>query len=86
MENLPGYEEAKKQDYWMHSYSGDKSVASYARDDGLWLRVTRQADGSLHATLSTHVKMVELRIDNFSFPHPLFHVFENQIKELLSTS
>jgi hypothetical protein len=77
--NFPGEEEAKKLGYSLYSHSGDKSSASYSKEK-LCLTVYKSGD----ARLSSYYKLIRLESGKFSFPHENFHIFENQIIELLN--
>ncbi len=77
--DFPNQEEAKKLGYDIYSHSGDKSVVSYTKGQ-LCLTVYNGEE----AELSSSYKMITLKTGKFSFPHELFHIFENQIMHLLN--
>lgn len=72
---LPGYDEAIKLGYSLYCHSGNKLSASYFKES---LCLTVRVDGT--ADLSACYKMVELKVNTFSFPHKLMRIFEEQIK------
>lgn len=82
---LPGYKEAHKLEYTLHSYSSNKRYATYVKDHKLFLDIfyDQYDKTKLRATLNACHKMVKLEIGPISFPHKSIKMFENQILELL---
>ncbi len=79
MENYPGYEEAQKLGYSLYCHNGDKSSVSYGKGK-LCLTIYNGIEAELHSSY----KMIQIKSGKFSFPHKNFHIFENQIMNLLN--
>lgn len=82
---LPGHDEAKRLGYTLYSTNGDRSRATYMKEDRSVFLTVREAKGGEGETAmleATH-KMVQLQIGPFSFPHQNIALFEAQLCECL---
>ena len=86
--NLPGYEEALKLGYGIHMYSSNRKTAMYVKDalDGwcIHLEVVECGDGTFTADLQTIHKLLTISTGLFTFPHPRFEIFEDQILKVIN--
>jgi len=78
IQNLPGYAEALRLGYTLHSYASNQMRANYTKDG---VSLTVLADR--RATLTLFIGLVRLTIDEFQFPHPNFAAFERQIRAFM---
>lgn len=83
IENLPGYKDALALGYTLVYYSGNFRSATYSHPGRPGVSITtRFADNNaVVASLLAVVRAVEIRISDFTFPHPNFKLFETQIWE-----
>ena len=78
MNEIPGEILAKQLGYTLYAHSGDYSSAIYSKGP-LSLTITKEGK----ATVKAFYKLVTISSGEFSFPHPRFEIFENQVLRCL---
>lgn len=77
--NYQGQDEVEKLGYTLYCHNGDKSIVSYGKGK-LCLTIYNGIEANLHSSY----KMIQIKTGKFSFPNKNFHIFENQIIDLLN--
>lgn len=85
MNDLIGYDFAKENGFTVHSFSGDKTVAWYVDDQGIFLECfeTEYDKNELNYKLSATHRMISLSLGPFTIPNKNYPLFYRQMHHAL---